>query len=1298
MSGPCSSLRKVKASTNGVGGDEQSAQTDGDHIHVVAGHRGSYPDSGTSTTGAPVEDPKPTIPDAIWEGEATTASFRTLGRMNLTKGEYLTYRKIPTRKGGHKYYFAKSVLVVDRAAFLSKDPFYKRLSKDTRDKLSLCTRTEYQRMLDAWLAIEDCLFLSTPELFVIHDGHLHRDLIRISLWAWSTMLNGRKSGIRNLTSLWKAMIANIKAAGIRAITDSPKVPAGSIWFDPLTGKIPAGRFQGPLKWLGEVYQRGVQVKLECTRLMHLASSRGLPAPRVEELSSALDTHAEIITGEPVNDPDVCKRLRQHGLAMGREIKSRIQRSTAHLSLSNSASFGTARRDGGRAVEFSQGFAKWINSPASETVSRTTVFGLPYNLVEGKPRLYTMCRDPESFLDQGTFIESDNTFDVEPDPMDYKYEDRIFGLDQITGFSMLQYAIEEGIRVGTLEGDPYYSTTNPLRLVRDDGRAIPPFPSVKVSPIGEPGGKSRVITVAEDWLTEMLSPFGHELIAALELLREARSGLSKSAQLYEWEKRFIRLDLEGKEDEIFFLTSDLTQASEYLEHNYSNELLQGFMDGAGLASPYMDLCARLLCSPRFLEAADLPYSYLHFSTTRGCLMGDPGTKAALMLTMLAAEREALCQYLQVQPNEIQGRASEFKWRCFAAAGDDHIASGPIEYLVGIQNALEIFGARVSRDKSYISNIGSYYTEEMHFRYPPSRSYTSEENLWEIPYDNSPHVDSLKVRLLSPCAKVTLVRDDKNPAIGKGLAFAKKLSWLPKPWNSLKDLFLGRFWNRFGKFLQEQNLFVYLPKALGGVGIPIRSDTSDETLRNMVRKLPDVVVSALLRALKNSLTPHERNSLWAHSSNTTYRGITMRTMAEEQLQAVFSYFTPDSVPRSELLGHVNVEPDIWVRMTKREQERAAARSGLVSLKEAIQLFERPTYFKEVVAALPDQMKSDEAYKSYREAEKKLRSFLVETKSTLNDLGDNGNELLCIYTKARTKWFARQAFLETYAFQRAPGFIGKPVEPFNGKEYDDDLEIKSFKTRSWDRRIAELESDLRLHWAGPAPVESDYGELEDFVLSNRNSFLDLRVSDPGEEIFIQRSRIIGLCDLSTPLKPFREWVEVAKGRQVNLPESRYSPSADELRIPLRALKRNPYFVIPHTHRLRLVTYGIGICQFKCIQLHKRSCRRTAWHTCRCLGDPLVQKTLSSSDTGIRFRSRVHREIPMHRYGYLASLKGSPVHSDLFHQYGIASVGTSVDPIVWEVETSFDLPVPTSRAPTAYLFGDPDSSGSSDRALVRL
>jgi hypothetical protein len=411
-------------------------------------------------------------------------------------------------------------------------------------------------------------------------------------------------------------------------------------------------------------------------------------------------------------------------------------------------------------------------------------------------------------------ESDDRVDL--DFENFKLEDPLYGLDHTTGYQLLQWSIEEGLRNKILEGSPYYRENDSLRL---SGR----WPSIRPSTIGEPGAKSRVVTVAEDWLTVLLQPWSHHVIGMLRAHPSASSGLTRGWQLFEWVKRQGNSAPPPRGNR-YYLSSDLTTATDFCVHSYSKSMLGGLHRGLERAGDtYFNLCADLLTSPRIYEGGNVE-EYFDKPTTRGVLMGDPGAKIVLTLHNLCAELEAYLRYTYsmigasdedflYRLSSLQG-APLSKWRVFACSGDDHFGQGPREYLTCITRNHDLNGMSVSWPQNFLSSRGGFYCEEMLLTVG-----LEDEHIWgrkvplrDVDYHQQPHIDSMKVRLFSPCAKEHEGKDEPNPAIGKARQMHGMLAWLGGGFELLVPLFSARWEHRMEAFLPPDLAFRYLPVKL------------------------------------------------------------------------------------------------------------------------------------------------------------------------------------------------------------------------------------------------------------------------------------------------------------------------------------------------------------------------------------------------------------------------------------------------------------------------------------------------------
>jgi hypothetical protein len=597
-------------------------------------------------------------------------------------------------------------------------------------------------------------------------------------------------------------------------------------------------------------------------------------------------------------------------------------------------------------------------PDQDTVE-VTWFGKTYWLEAGRPRWQTMCRDSLNHELSHEAGESDDRVDL--DFENFKLEDPLYGLDDTTGYQLLQWSIEQGLREGILEGPPYYRENDSLRL---SGR----HPSVRVSAIGEPGAKSRVVTVGESWLTMLLQPWSHHVIGALRNHPSATSGLTRGWQLFEWVKRQGKTSAPPKGDR-YYLSSDLTRATDFCVHEYSQAMLDGLHRGLERASdPYFNLCSRLLCSPRIYESSAGGEKFSDKATSRAILMGDPGAKIVLTMHNLCAESEAYLRYVY---NAIDATDEEFlyilsgangfppsKWRWFACSGDDHFGQGPRRYLERITLNHSLNGMSVSWPQNFLSSVGGFYCEEMLFTVG-----LRDEHIWKrkIPlrdakYEEQPHIDSMKVRLFSPCAKEHEGKDEPNPAIGKARQMHGMLAWLGGGFESLTPLFSKRWEQRMEGFLPRDLAFRYLPVSLGGIEAPAyhRSKTD---LKAAFGALPQTMLWAINTVIDGSATHILRQCVSSFSTNARARGISSDAIEDEIRGTLLNADLTRGVGDEDLFDKCLVkgwlDPSgtedpflVWRNLRYKDKAAYAKRLRLLDVHEAIDLIGRPYLFRDLL----------------------------------------------------------------------------------------------------------------------------------------------------------------------------------------------------------------------------------------------------------------------------------------------------------------------------------------------------------------
>lgn len=445
------------------------------------------------------------------------------------------------------------------------------LSKDISHRLSRLPIRELERIERVWLSLEDTLLISSPEAFVLDKGDFVKTHFR---WVVSKMVT---SGYETLLKDIKAFTQYVKTYALKANEKAPGVPH-------FPGFTPEGAYSGfRLEWLDRVVRRGLKSKGEATRVAHLVSTRGLPPPTRVMINESLLKHRALLC-QPAADisPERMKIVRLLSRRIGRRInRTQIHHdleNPEHVSLTNSSSFGYSRADGGRAIEVQHEFTQWCERVGE---SRYHVLGPPIN--QGTNWLRVVREERSEDLSSYSF----------GDPIEGTLlGDRRAGYDNNLGYQILQCAAEAGQKRGIL--DSRYNVIG--------------FPHVRASVSSEPGGKARIVTANEWWVTLLLQPLGHILVSLLEEIPSARAGLSRAEPAWEWVEDLQNVGkdpvtVEKLYRDFSLLTSDLSEATDHCHRELSKQMLEGFFEGVGLDTTigYLRLGIDLLIGRKILHA-------------------------------------------------------------------------------------------------------------------------------------------------------------------------------------------------------------------------------------------------------------------------------------------------------------------------------------------------------------------------------------------------------------------------------------------------------------------------------------------------------------------------------------------------------------------------------------------------------------------------------------------------------------------------------------------------------------------------
>jgi hypothetical protein len=671
-----------------------------------------------------------------------------------------------------------------------------------------------------------------------------------------------------------------------------------------------------------------------------------------------------------------------------------------------------------------------------------------------------------------------------------------GLDQYTGFQLLQWSIEEGLRQGCLIGTPFKSET---------GLKVGSPPICRVALIGEGGLKSRTVTADEGWLTTFLSPFGHELSSWVNEIPEACAGISAAAQCYEFIKSIsTNKDIDDllEEGKVWCSTSDMEMASELLPWDSSKSILKGFTFDLE-NQDYITAAIDLLLSPVCLDGST---DHRGLLTKRGCLMGRPGTKGTLMLFVLVAEAEARFRYLGVDIlNTSLGRLVELYDNSlfhFRNAGDDQAAIGPRSYLDNIRNNITDNGGKMNLSKCFISPDIIFYAEEIFFKDNTCKIY-SKDALWNRDYYSTCHVDSLKVRLLSPVTKVSMGdSDETNPVIGKAYYFARKIGWLPDRFKSFGPILWARFKHRFKVYADWKDPFSYLPMEIGGLGLYGLSNQID--LADMLQKENPLVIRALNEIIDGRGSTSTRSTITSYRTNTSYRGLVSKMDAAEQIYGALDSMDQAKVSSDELREKVGIDETTWSRMRHMQKKRTAKKYGYIAISDILSEIERPTYFKQVLLGETDIINAQSETKEFLEQEKEILDICKDKNMSLEEVleSEDFQAESLDYTEARAKAAQKKWDIELFTSDLA---AGKVVPDFMRIKPEERSIHKGFNSVPFSKRKTTMINNLIKY----PPKSFDIGIDSIIDVYNGNKSISHR-----DEFFVPEDRLRNTCKLTTPL----------------------------------------------------------------------------------------------------------------------------------------------------------------------------------------
>jgi len=685
---------------------------------------------------------------------------------------------------------------------------------------------------------------------------------------------------------------------------------------------------------------------------HLSSTRGFPPGGRKTRERSKDRFLEVVTTSyEASSKDLRKILRMAEI-VGRKCANRTLPTDAkdygHISLSSAGTFDYTVNDGGRAREIIDDITPLLmyEPPEDELIDLGWArLSCPAGTARWKtwfrkrPPMYSE-RKQEVLPDMSFFSPEDlealqeETEEYpqfsEPDPEPFadfgealpeKYFNVLIrqGFDHAIGMQILACA--------TLRYLEWSKT----------GMAIP----TRVTFVPEPGGKVRTVTTCQWWVVTLQQVPSHIMRTYLFNHPSAVSSMMKTDQA--WQSLYLINNKDYPEGSSV-LSSDLKEASDHIPFVVAIQLFRGFWKGIGVLSPFMEICLSLMGPREIYEMVDGENLPLAISC-RAMLMGEPLTKAILTLQQLVAEEWAIRDYLRI-PDDMPVQVS---WRTYHVGGDDILAIGPLPYLHLISEKLVAMGAELSPEKHLVTIRITRYCEK--FMDTMRLLYDNSSIIQRVSTDylNSPWVDSIKVRLLSPMTKSTEVRNERNTAIGKALSLGRTLKWLPKSTYTSKRIKMirDRFFQRMGALLPEKTSGLFwqllLPTNLGGLNLWVEDDI-DDIAAHLPAPTKCVLVDLLSEERDCSRDLRELTSLL---KNHSYRGYLITPMDDELEKLLGEDFFSEGV---------QLEAKAWktliaeYKLTEFSQQHAAGlleRNGWLTKDQVLDRIMRPILFSQILS---------------------------------------------------------------------------------------------------------------------------------------------------------------------------------------------------------------------------------------------------------------------------------------------------------------------------------------------------------------
>jgi len=661
---------------------------------------------------------------------------------------------------------------------------------------------------------------------------------------------------------------------------------------------------------------------------HMSSTRQMPYMGKATEIAAEEKYIRTLSSEYEPDEEFMQMLYHASRRIGRKCRelrggSHVNDGVPHISVTSSGEIHSSISKGGQAATVLNIIDERLTVIPDHDYIEDTIFG-PAMFKKDVPIWKTLFvpEESEQYCTVHNWRDTYNTIRDQPNGF--------WGLGEFLGQQILYLAWKDSV----------------------------PLPKLKATCVPELGNKARMVTVSEYWLNILQSPLSHTLKDFLKVHPYCKSSFTRGDQTWEALKSF---GTQKHSRKFSMLSSDLTAATDTISFKVARQLLRGFINGCGFSyedNPYINTVLGLI-GPREVE---MPSGDV-IITNCGVMMGEAIAKPVLTIYGLAMEEIAYLKTLNSLNLLTSNYSPEVYWRKFHLGGDDHLAYGPNKYLDNITKTHIRAGSQISGDKHAKSSIAVKYCERM----VSVRNLPYRRNK---PYENSPVVDSIKVRLMTQGQSTLLSKDQKNVAVGKASQISKTLNWLPHTYDgdrikTIQNLFIVRMKGLIPSEEMDKPGFnsVCLPKTLGGYELGLTKDL--KTHLQSATYLIQCVANAIYLGDKPT---ESLKALKRLNRNVSKRAIGGLQDYAEEIKLHFNEYPSISgaVSASKIIEDYPADGFM-------ESKRLAEADGYLSVSDFAESVTRGTLFQELLQ--PGSERLNFQTKEWRDEYRHVRKVLIE-----------------------------------------------------------------------------------------------------------------------------------------------------------------------------------------------------------------------------------------------------------------------------------------------------------------------------------